>query len=284
MKRAILGLLACGAAFGQRPDPAVTFDVASVKVSPPGNFTRTPPRQGCTGGPGTEDPGQYTCSRANINTLVTEAFGLKYYQLKQADTGGRRGTFFAGGPLPDGFDIVAKVPAGASREQFRTMLRNLLIERFKLAYHFEKKEGQVYDLVVARNGSKLKEAAPAPPGEDKPMPVPAGFPVPPRGNTTTMAYGSVLRMAAHDVPIDQLITSLTNLLSTTVTDATGLKGKYDFTLEYTGNTMDPPSDDNASAPSLFTAVQQQLGLKLEPKKGAVEMFVIDHVEKMPREN
>ena len=310
MKAVVLVAMLSGALLAQKPDPSVVFEVASVKPSPPmavpgASGMRMPIRMGCSGGPGSQSPGQYTCTNAPIEILVREAFGLKPYQLNaEMNINAPR------------YDIAAKVPQGTTKEQMRTMLQNLLTERFKLAWHFEKKEMQVYDLVVGKNGPKLKESPPeepkpaadaAPPGPGAPVQVkptmgPDGFPVFPgqqRRNSASMSMMSNggMKMTVTDSTIEQLANTLSSQIGRPVTDSTGIKGKYDYTLTFTrenlagpmgmmvgggeaGAPPPPPSD----APTIFAAVQDQLGLKLEQKKGSVDLFVVDHVEKSPIEN
>lgn len=303
MNRAVLGLLACCVAYGQTADPAVSFEVASVKPSPPPDATGARRIMGCNGGPGTSSPGQYTCVNATVANLVLQAFGLKPYQLT------------SGHPGDPGFDVAAKIPAGSTKEQVATMIQNLLIERFKLAYHYQKKEMQVYDLVVAKGGLKMKESAPEPPppaavdgGPAAPPPAPPkvtmgpdGVPVfagAPRGMTAMMMMGNGLRrMMSSDATTERIASILSGQLGRPVTDATGLKGKYDFNLTFAadapgGGASVSASSQDGPAPAapetdaapIFAAIQEQLGLKLEQKKGAIDVFVIDHVEKTPTEN
>jgi uncharacterized protein (TIGR03435 family) len=258
---------------------------------------------GCNGGPGTQSPGQFNCSNATVTMMVSQAFGLKPYQLPSAMTDGPK------------FDVAAKIPAGATREQIKTMLQNLLVERFKLAYHYDKKEMQVYDLVVAKSGLKMKESPPEPPppadpaspGAPPPPPGrmtigPDGLPVfPVRRGMTAMMMGrdGLRRITSTDSTMEQLVSTLSSQLSRPVTDATGLKGKYDFTLTFAADTAGTSGGANMSAaapdgsmpgapevdaPPILAAVQEQLGLKLEPKRGSSDVFVIDHVEKTPTEN
>jgi uncharacterized protein (TIGR03435 family) len=125
---------------------APAFEVASVKSSPPpGPGWRS---VGCKGGPGTADPGLFTCTNANIHLLVTSAFKLQAYEYE-----------FAGRDDTD-YEISAKVPPGTTSEQFDRTLQNLLTERFNLAYHREKKQMSVYNLVIGRGGIKMKESRP----------------------------------------------------------------------------------------------------------------------------
>src|SRR4051812_2857226 len=126
----------------------VTFEVASVKVSPPVLSTERvffgPPR----GGPGTPDPAQITWSYATLMNLLTTAYDVKAYQVS--------------GPewlAIQRYDIALKVAAGATREQVRTMWQNLLTERFGVVLHRESREFRVEELVIAKGGAKLKETA-----------------------------------------------------------------------------------------------------------------------------
>ncbi len=187
------------------------------------------------------------------------------------------------------FDVEAKVsPADVdefkklTRTQRQPMMQALLVDRFKLQARPETREEPVYRLVVGKGGSKLKESKPA---EDK-----GGKEI------SGMMRVSGDQMEATGVPISQLISSLTQAAGRTVLDNTELAGKYDFTLHWTGDeeggAMLKPADSgqpanetpsSSSGPSIFTAVQEQLGLKLEPGKGPVECLVIDHVEQ-PSEN
>ena len=314
MKPAILGLFASCVLSAQAPDPAITFEVASVKISPApqtpsGDGRRMAMRIGCTGGPGTQSPGQYTCTNANVTVLIREAYNLKNYQL-------------ANFSVSDGnrYDINAKIPAGSTKEQVRTMLQNLLADRFKLAYHLEKKDMQVYELVVGKNGVKMKPSPPEEPPPaagaggpatapaDGPRPAPAmgpdGFfilPVRRNSSSISMMGNGGTRVSTTDATADAIAMFLSNQLGRPVTNNTGLTGKYDYVLTFSREGMEgmggggmivtagpgggpPPAQPPSDAPTIFAAVQEQMGLKLEQKKGSIDIFVIDHVEKNPTEN
>ena len=176
----------------------------------------------------------------------------------------------------------------ATRER---MLQALLAERFKLAVHRETKELPEYALVIAKSGPKLQEAKP---GETYPNGIkgPDGIA---RAGFMRMGRGD---LTAQGLSMSTVVRLLSQQLGRTVLDKTGLTGIYDFTLKWTpdesqdgplrgpepgqpGSGSSPSSD--SSGPSIFTAIQEQLGLKLEPQKGPVEVLVIDHVEK-PSEN
>lgn len=184
------------------------------------------------------------------------------------------------------FDIEAKVsPEDAdayqklSIEQKRQMMQSVLADRFKLQAHRETKLQPVYLLVVAKGGSKLTEAK-------------AEINKPNRGG---MSW-SKNYVKGNSAAMPQLVQILTQATGRTVLDKTGLTGKYDFTMHWVpddedasmakaADTAQPPNEATPalSGPSIFTAVQEQLGLKLEPAKGPVECLVIDHVEQ-PTEN
>jgi uncharacterized protein (TIGR03435 family) len=298
-------VLACSAVFAQQA-AGPSFEVASVKPAPLPSGDR-PIMVGSRGGPGTNDPGRATYNFVSLKMLLQSAYGVKPYQIS--------------GPAwldNERYDVVAKVPEGATKEQFALMLQNLLVERFGLKYHRETKELPLYELTVAKNGSKLKPAAPAAAGTPDagppsgPPPVGKdGFPQLPPGkpNMIMMGRPGQMRMAATMQAVDRIADVLGNQLGTPVVDKTGLTGNYDFTLEFAlepgkgiGPGLPPPpppppgggdggppravgfATDPSDAPSLINAVQEQLGLKLEKKKGPLELLVIDRAEKTPTEN
>ncbi|MBV8845515.1 MAG: TIGR03435 family protein [Bryobacterales bacterium] len=306
MRMTVLTLVCCALVFGQS-DAKLSFEVATIKPAPPlgGGAVQI----GMRGGPGTQDPGRVNYMGVPLTMLLQNAFGLKRYQI-------------SGPPWLDTerFDIVAKVPDGATKEQSNIMLQNLLIERFGLTFHRESKEFPLYELTVAKNGSKLKTAAEAPAGADQPVPgqtgkdggpppigkdglpqLPPGRP----GAFMMMAPGG-MRMVGNMRTVQEIADMLGNQLGTPVVDKTGLSGKYDFTLTFSrepgqglpglppppppppGGDAGPgklgPGPDLSDAANLFTAVQEQLGLKLDKKKGPLDVLVIDHMEKTPTEN
>jgi uncharacterized protein (TIGR03435 family) len=308
--------------YGQAPAPdsQLAFDVASVKPAPPPEGPGRGMRVMANGGPGTKDPGLYTCLNFSLTDLLTNAYNVKRYQLN--------------GPSwmeSERFNVTAKVPEGATKEQFRVMLQNLLAERFKITVHHETKEMPMYELVVMKGGPKFKEsvddpAAPDPSAGPPPGPMGPpkldkdGYPTFPAGRTMMMMMNGRARWQVVKGTMEQVASQLSNQVSRPVTDATGLKGKYDFTLTFafdmammargSGLPLPPPSlgggmgggagggaagpagasgplaamPETESGPTMIAAIQQQLGLKLEPKKGQVDIIVIDHAEKVPVEN
>jgi uncharacterized protein (TIGR03435 family) len=287
------GLIFQASAVWAQPAPA--FEVASIKPAAASNIS------GITGGPGSRDPGQLTCISSTIQDLIEDAYNVKGYQIR--------------GPAvltSERFDIAAKVPKGATKEDLMVMLQGLLAERFKLTLHRETKELPVYALAVNKGGAKLRnhadgEAAksgsvttdarglPAVP----PGPLGRGVSAGPKSCLTAAGAGQVL-ILCNERPVARLANALSFYVRGPVVDRTGLIGDFDYTLSFTPpdvrrlplfavasgpSGMDSPvAPDSESAPDLFAALKEQLGLKLEPSTGPVELLVIDHVEKTPTAN
>jgi uncharacterized protein (TIGR03435 family) len=285
---------------GQTVDKTLTFDAASVKhatlpgAGGPGRVMFAP----TSGGPGTNDPGRIHYPYMSLKALLMSAYDVKDFQIS--------------GPAlldTERFDITATMPPETTREQFRIMLQNLLAERFKMTSHRETRELPMYSLTVAKGGPKMREAVeePAavsdadPPPPSQPKMGPDGFPVvplPSRAGIFTIMTPTRARFIAQKQTMADFAERLTRQLSRPVTDVTGLKAKYDFILTFSPEGMSgpmgpmvPPAGavpaggpvgappDAEVPPDIFAAVQAQLGLKLEAKKGPVEMIVIDHIEK-----
>jgi uncharacterized protein (TIGR03435 family) len=289
MLRPCLLIFTACLAFGQQ------FEVATIKQPPPpnGNLMRV----GMNGGPGTPDPGRINYENVTLKMVLTKAYGVQDQQISGPDWLGS-----------ERFNIVAKLPDGATKEQFLAMLQNLLIERFKMVVHREKKDLPAWALLVAKNGPKFKASgAEAPAGEpqplsDRPVIGKDGFPemLPGGRGGIMMALmpGRGAKMAAGQASMQELAERLAGQLGGPVTDQTGLTGKFNFTLYYSmeglvlpppppgamGGPMPPPSSDAETAPSLPTALQEQLGLRLESKKVPLDLIVVDHIEKVPTEN
>jgi uncharacterized protein (TIGR03435 family) len=317
----LLALTMC-AARAQTPEASPAFDVASVKPAAPMTGGRIMVRM--SGGPGTPDPGQLTYTNVALKNILTAAYNVKGYQISGP-----------GWLDSERFDIVAKIPKGATKEQFQLMLQNLLSERFKLKLHRETKDLPIYALVVAKNGPKMKESPKDDPeagAAAEPPPLPPGGPLgdgprikigkdgmpqlPPgmgrggRGGMMMMMNGSRMRLQASKQPVSAIAEMLGNQLGRPVVDKTDLKANYDYTLDFAPDesmrppgmmgAMPPPpptspdggafggpspnSSDGPGGPSLMTALQEQLGLKLEPRKGPIDLLVIDSLEKVPTEN
>ena len=236
----------------------------------------------------TPDPVRFTVENLDLKNLVTMAYGIEHYQLTAPDW-----------MQSTRFDIVAKVPEGSTREQFRLMLQSLLAERFKLTVHREQKDMQAYELTVGKNGPKMRESADTPTGVGPPAPAERpktqldkdGFPALPAGNFPSMIMmKDRARWRVAKMSMEEFAGRLAVQVGRPVSDATGLKGKYDFTLSWVTAPARPPSADGTvpapddAGPTIFGALQEQLGLKLDSKKVAVDMLVVDHMEKVPAEN
>jgi uncharacterized protein (TIGR03435 family) len=179
------------------------------------------------------------------------------------------------------FDIQAKIdPAVYEKmktlsrdqfhQQFEQMIRQLLADRFKLAVHPETRQLPVYALVVAQNGPKLQ------PAKD-----------PDAGTSLSSRRGQLTAKGVSSAQLAEKFTrSLSDELGRIVIDKTGLTGRYDLTLKWTPDIGPAPllnGEPDTSAPSIFTAIQEQLGLKFESTKGPVPVLVVDHAE-LPSEN
>ena len=188
-------------------------------------------------------------------------------------------------------EALEKLPPEQRILQNKLRVQSLLADRFKLVVREETKEIPVYALVIAKNGPKLQETKP---GDTYPNGIKG-----PDGRPSLACCGwETGQLKGQALPMATLVMMLSHQLGRTVLDQTGLKGKYDFALKWTpdqssagdvhgadgvkpGAESAPPPD--SSGPSIFTAIQEQLGLKLESTKGPVESIVIEHIER-PSEN
>jgi uncharacterized protein (TIGR03435 family) len=312
MRQWIMVVLVCSLSHSQTPDKTLSFDAATIKPFVPqtGRGGRLFFFGGSRGGPGSSDPGRIQYPATTLKNLLTIAYHVKDFQVS--------GPGFLD---TERFEIQATMPPETTKEQFQIMLQNLLAERFKVAIHRETKDLPMYTLTIAKNGPKLKESADSeePKAEEPPMPPPGGrgplkigpdgFPVVPmnggRGGMMFLMMPAGSRLIGQKVTMQELAESLSKVFTRPVTDGTGLKGKYDFTLTYSMEGLNPgmmvmapppppppgaggrgPSETPEIEPpqNILAAIQSQLGLKLEPKKGPVDLIVVDHAEKTPTEN
>ena len=258
------------------------FDAASVKPAAGGRYVEP------AGGPGTADPGRIRYVNTALQSLLLAAYNLQSFQLAGPDW-----------LDAERFDIDAILPPETTKEQFRTMLQNLLATRFQMKTHRETRELAGYALVAVRNGPKLTESTedPGPPDASAaPPPLQLGkdgFFIPPRrpGRFLQLIGLTAVRETFRQSTMHELAASLQGHLKRPVTDATGLAARYDFTLTFAVEGLDmgrgrmpvgPVAMENP--PSLPAALQSQLGLRLEARKWPVEMLVIDHAEKIPTAN
>ena len=257
------------------------------------------------GGPGTSSPGQLA-GEASLKTLLMRAYELKDYQI--------------GGPAwmeSERYEIAAKIPEGATRREVARMLQSLLTQRFRLTVHRETRELAMYALEAAKSGPKLKAADPAataPDGADVTVFSPKlikgsdGFPEVAGGQNLPRSYvmvvggsdGVMYKLWARRETMEQLADRLSAQLSRPVVDRTGLTEVYDFALTWTVENggagvprTGPPPDviDMHSSPilsdaglSIFAALPAQLGLKLEARRGPVEMLIVDKANRVPAGN
>ncbi len=212
---------------------------------------------------------------ALMKAIIASAYGVRVDRISGLPTWASSGVYDLQVKMGD--ETLAefqKLPQKAQQAQRFQMLRPVLEERLKLKAHLESKIVTVYSLVIAKGGFKLKEADPNNTYEDG-IKVPEGTP---RAGSMSMTSG---KLRGQAITITMLTAQLGGIVDGPVHDDTGLTGKYDVTLEWSPAHANPDPDD--TRPSIFTALQEQLGLKLEPGKGPVDVLIIDHIEK-PTEN
>lgn len=248
--------LLAASALAQTP---LAFDVASIKPHPPGENNSSTQ----TGN------GQFNATNVTMRQVILNAYGLQDFQLQ-------------GGPgwiSDDRWDIQAKSldesaavdesklsdpDRNLRREQMRERLRSLLAERMGLVVRRESREQTIYELQVAKSGPKLTPAANA------------------SGGVSTRGRNGQFSATFTAIDMAGLAQSLAGRVGRPVTDKTGLTGRYDFKLEWTADVGQPGADITATepaGPTVFTALQEQLGLRLENAKGPVEFIVIEKVAK-----
>jgi bla regulator protein blaR1 len=247
---------------------ASAFEVASVKPNPAGfsAFARGPRISG----------DELTAVNMQLQTLIYFAYNVDQYHLSGAPSwvGGRPGT--------ERFDISAKAHAPASADQMRLMLRQLLVDRFHLVTHTEIRDTPIYALVVMNANGPLGPNLHRAEADCATLRAAAGGEL----SRTTLPCGFNLqigRRAARGLGIRELAGWLAPDAGRPVVDMTGLDGVFDFDLTYTPDQLrhHPPDrfpSVDPDGPSVFAAVQEQLGLKLEPQEGLGDVLVIDHVE------
>jgi uncharacterized protein (TIGR03435 family) len=257
-------------ATGQTAGAQAAFDVVSLKPSAPPDGTGR--AVGFSGGPGSKDPIRFSGFNLALGHLLARTYGMQSYQLDPK-------IWLA----TERYDLTAKVPEGATREQIPLMLQAMLEERFKLKAHREIRLAPGYELVVSKGGHKLRPSPENPPetgAVTPPMAVDSdGFPILPPGHRRTMTAmtGGRPHMVAVQTTMAAFARLLAGQVDRPVRDATGLKGEYDFRLTWA--IVNAPTDTDA--PFIFEAIRAQLGLRLAPTKMPLEMLVIDHVEKVP---
>lgn len=303
MKRAVLwtvtlGLFSSLPSMAQNEPPGPVFEVASVRPSP---TTTAFPRPSSTLEWSSR---RFTASRLALPFLISEAYDLPRYRIE-------------GGPgwmQSEEFDIAATFAGGDGRDQRRAMLRALLRERFGFVAHLEERETRVYELVLAREDGRLGPRLTRPDNAvdceslqaarrkaNPKLPYSSGgflgvFQNGPDLNGPICDTNAVKRflpgggytetMWASRRPLPYLAEYLTSVLDRPVVDRTGLTGEFDLRLEHSQSSLTTPSSTDPNVPQvrnvgppLFTAVEEQLGLKLQSARGPVEFLIIDRVQR-----
>ncbi len=208
-------------------------------------------------------PREVTFKNASLKSVIMSAYNLKAFELSGPEWLGKAG-----------FNIVAKVPPAATKAQIKAMLQQLLADRFGLVVHRESRDTPVYALVVAKGGAKLA------PAKD-----------PTDGGGSFGGSKGIARWVGTNQTGRSIADHLSFYMDRPVIDDTGLPGTYDFTLSWTPEypmvRIGPPLADAEAAdpaPTIFTAIQDQLGLKLEPRHVPMDIVVVDRVSKMPTDN
>jgi uncharacterized protein (TIGR03435 family) len=228
------------------------------------------------------DPDGLTLMHVQVKSLICQAYGVSDYQV-------------SGGPqwvTSDLFDVNAKMDEPTmnmlhtlSQDQVKQVRQNmaqaLLADRFKLIVHHETKQLPIYALVVAKGGPKLSESKSNDDYKDG-IQVPNGR-LGGKGTMRMESDSAGYLITVQGYSMDKFATQLSGQLHSKVQNDTGLKADYDFTLRYSPDDAPEAPSSSSPPPSIFTALQEQLGLKLESTKGPVDVIVIDHIEP-PSEN
>jgi len=264
---AVLVLIPAGGLFAQVPAAGPSFEVASVKPAPPPTAGKIMVQMG-------GDPGMVDYKNVSLKSVIARAYEMKEYQVSGPDW------------LDSArFDILAKTPPNTPKEQIPAMLRNLLADRFKLASHQEQKVMPSYALLVGKTGFKLKPLENETEGR---MRITIG----PRG-----------RQMSGPTTMSNLAGSLAQIMDRPVVDLTEIKGSYDIDLEWVPDeregggvlakmkamaeaaSTDPHGDPlGPNGLTIFGALQEKLGLRLESRKSPVDIVVVDSVRQAPTEN
>jgi uncharacterized protein (TIGR03435 family) len=257
-------MLVAGVAVGQ------VFEVASVRSSGPNSV------RGSDGGPGSRDPTRYTFERAGLAILIMIAYDVEEFQVSSKQ------------PLDrDEFDLAAKLPLNTTKDEFRAMLRNLLIERFHIKLHIESREFPAFEMVLAKGGAKL--------GTEVNMRLASeeGFPQLAPGKSGLSARNSIsdghllIRIRGQQQPLSRLAEVLRIGAQRPVVDKTGLSGRYDFALKFSSDLPNGASSGAAepsAVPDLSAALREQLGLQLNEKKLPFDVVVVESFDRQPTGN
>jgi uncharacterized protein (TIGR03435 family) len=306
-----LALLAPEIMLGQDHPADIQFEVASVRANPlPGRPTG--PTARITGGPGTSDPEHLRYERESMLRILAGAFQAQEDQFVCPG-------WIKSDDALDRFDIVANVRPGATAEQVNIMMQNLLKERFHLVYHIEKRNFEIYELVVAKGGPKLPKPGATEPDRSRLQGGASlnkeGFPILPPGRAGAQgslssggsAYFNLKGLDGFNLASDSRLAGFSKagvwrfsfqmatvgeLLAVVqrfagvlhAVDHSGLTGTYDAKLMFSGGSSASPGDVDEPAPDIFSALEKQLGLKLQKTKAPLDVIVIDKIDRTPTEN
>lgn len=223
------------------------FDVASVRASQPGKG------EGNWRDDIQASPGSLIMRGVSLKAAIKWAYHVMDYQVSGPDWIGF-----------DRYDISAKATGTAAEDQIRVMLQALLAERFKLTFHRQTKELQSYVLNVAKGGAKFHESQV-------------------EGEPVINSDKSHMKVDVKGMPASQVIDMLSRVLHAPVINNTGLTGRFDAAVNISKYVPDGTTPFDPIA-TIITAMQEELGLKLELKKVAIDLLIVDHAEKIPVEN
>jgi len=245
---AILAALGSHAAAGQSAAPPPAFEVASIKPAPPQPPGRVSTRMSA-------DAGRLTYTNVSLSDLIGMAYRVQHNQIS--------GPAWLG---TERFDIAAKIPDGVAMDRIPEMFQTLLADRFNLRLRRETGEQPVYQLVRGKTALELQKAE--------------------SSGGLSIGFNPGRAHVSGKVTMPWLAGFLSDRLGRPVLDRTQLDGAYVIALEWVPDSTEVPDGAalDAASPSIFTALQEQLGLKLAATKGPVEMLVIDRAEKVPTGN
>lgn len=263
------GLLSLASAFGQQTAGKLTFEVASIKPSDPN--PDSPVWAGMTA-----DRGMVHYTNLTLRDCIRAAYRVRDFQIQGPEWMTRAR-----------FQIIAKLPAGASLEQIPEMMQALLAERFKLSFRRDAKDLPVYALSVGNAGPKLKPAGIRP---DDQSPTALGPDGKPRAPMMFRLAPSGIELIAPSASLPIFVELMSRFTARPVVDMAGIEGQYQFDLTIVPETtpngvlgLAGPPTFAEPGPSVFDAVKQY-GLRLEARKAAIDTLTVTHLEQTPTQN
>ena len=250
--------------------PAMTFDVASIHESQRSDSYTVR----------FENPPHSSLLRLTNNdlfNLISMAYGVRRSQISGLPDWARSAMYTIEAKSDsDADEKLAKLTLAEARIEKQQMIQALLADRFALKVEWQTKEGTIYNIVVDKKTPKFGEAKQNPPSAEEVAEF-GGHPIPPIYQKGDGRLG--YKYIAHGATMADLAGVVAGQMGAEVVDETGLTGKYDFTFEYSGTVPGTGSKDPEAWPLLIEALPEQLGLKLQPAKGAIRMLAIEHVER-----